>query len=107
MKKIVAILLVLAFVLSLSGCGEKEKTPLEKARDRAVSIGQSFLDFEITAEEARTQLDSIAVPDRHGEGRYLSIRISLLSYQLIDGLHDLDYEKIADTIESIKKINFK
>ena len=71
MRKIFAIITLAATLLSLlCGCGAKaELEPIEKAQAKAVEIGQQYLDFEITAKEAKEMLDSIKVPETEGEGK--------------------------------------
>ena len=95
MKKILALAMVLC--LSLAGCGA---TPIEKCQQRAVSIGEQFLDFEISEEEAIERLESLRVPETEGNGQlYLDCDIDALAFSIRIGS---SYEKIKDRVDSIR-----
>jgi hypothetical protein len=99
MKKLCAALLAAVMLFSLCACGEK--TPFEKAKQRAVEIGEQYLDYEITDEEAIERLEAIRVPETEGNGQlYLSASISALAFKIRT---EASYEAIKDDIESIKK----
>ena len=66
MKRTMALFLVVISLLMFSAC--KEKSQIEKAQEKIVSIGQQFLDYELTVDEAREQLDSIVIPEIEGSG---------------------------------------
>jgi hypothetical protein len=66
MKKLLALLLAVCLLLSLSACGD---TPIEKCQKKVVSVGEAYLDFEITIDEAVSQLESIKVPETEGDGQ--------------------------------------
>ena len=55
MKRILAVLLTILMVFSLTACGEKRK--VEKAKDDIVDIVEQYLDGEITSVEAYQMLD--------------------------------------------------
>ncbi len=96
-KRFIALLCALLIVLGLVGCGEK--SPIEKAQEKAVDIGEQYLDFEITAKEAKEMLDSIKVPETEGNGQlYLQVDIDALSYNIMYGD---SYEDIAERVEWI------
>lgn len=102
MRKIFAIIALAATLLSLlCGCGaDKELEPIEKAQAKAVEIGQQYLDFEITAKEAKEMLDSIKVPETDGSGQLaLDVDISYLSF--IIGKQDSTYKEIKEKVEYI------
>lgn len=96
MKKI--ILLSFCITLILSGCGASD---IERAQARAVDIGESYLDYEITAQEAAEQLDSILVPETEGNGQtYLEADITALSFAITR--RDSTYEEVEVKVEYIK-----
>lgn len=96
MKKF--IILLFCITLILSGCGASD---IEKAQARAVEIGESYLDYEITAQEAAEQLDSILVPETEGNGQtYLEADITALSFAITR--RDSTYEEVAEKVEYIK-----
>ena len=97
MKK--TILVLLALVLLLSAC--REPTPIEKAQQKAVSIGEQFLAYEITGAEAREQLNSIKVPETEGGGHVrLRSHIGTLAYMI--GSQDATYEEIETRVEWLR-----
>lgn len=102
MKRTIAIVICLVLVLGMfTGCGEKELTPIEKAQARAVEIGEQYLNFEITGEEARKLLNGIKVPEvETGNGQtYLEADIGYLAF--IIAKQDSSYEKIKERVEWI------
>lgn len=101
MRKIFAIVILAATLLSLFvGCGQKEQEPIEKAQAKAVEIGELYLEYEITGEEARKRLDSIKVPDTEGNGQiYLEADISALSFYILR--QESSYEDIREKVEWI------
>lgn len=57
--RIISIIIVLSFATCLfAGCG-KEKSRNEKARDKAVEICEKYLNFELSKEETKEQLNNI------------------------------------------------
>lgn len=107
MKKIFMCFLALCLLVVLCSCGSQEElTPIEKAQQRAVEIGEQFLDYELTREEAREQLDSILVPETEGNGQvYLEADINYLSFLLLK--NDSSYEDIKDRVEDIKNFTYE
>ncbi len=102
MRKIFAVIILAATLLSLlCGCGAKaELEPIEKAQAKAVEIGQHYLDFEITAKEAKEMLDSIKVPETEGDGQLqLDVDIGVLSFLI--GKQDSTYEDVRKKVEFI------
>ena len=107
MKKVIALLLIAATLLSLlTGCGAKELSPIEKAQARAVEIGEQYLNFEITGTEARKLLDDIKVPEvETGNGQvYLSADIGYLAF--IIAKQDSTYEEIEERIRQIAEYDY-
>lgn len=109
MKKLLSVLLVVCLILTLPACGkeeEKELTPIEKCQQKVVSIGEAYLNYEITAAEAREQLDSIKVPETEGSGQ-LSLQVDkdYLSYLMIR--QGATYEEIEDRVEAIRNSTYK
>ena len=79
-KKAIALIMIVC-TLSLVAC--KEKTQIEKAQDRIVEIGKQYLNYELTADEAKEKLDSIIIPDIEGnEDLYLTVDRDALSYYI-------------------------
>ena len=107
MKKIIVAIISMAIVLGLfAGCGEKELSPIEKAQARAVEIGEQYLNFEITGEEASRLLKAIKVPAAEsGDGqRRLELDISLLASSMV--MSAFDYEDIERQVKSIAKYDY-
>jgi hypothetical protein len=107
MKKAIALILSMAIVLGLfAGCGEKELSPIEKAQSRAVEIGEQYLNFEITGEEARKLLNGIKVPAvETGNGQtYLDADIGYLAF--IIAKQDSTYEEIEKRVKSIASTDY-
>ncbi len=99
MKKLLLILLSLSLLLPLVSC--VEPSPIEKVQQRVVSIGEQFLDCELTAEEAKEMLDSIKVPETEGYGKvYLKADIASLCLAILKP--DSTYEDIQERIDHIK-----
>jgi hypothetical protein len=86
-------------VLLLSACSEP--TPIEKCQQKAVSIGEQYLNYESTGAEAREQLDSIKVPETEGGGHVrLRSHISTLAFMI--GSQDASYEEIEKRVEWLR-----
>lgn len=98
MKKIFAVVTLLALLLTMAGC-RKEPEPIEKAQARAVEIGRQYLDFKITAAEAKEMLDSIKVPEvESGHGQLsLEVDIGYLSFLIIKW--DSSYKDVEEQVE--------
>ena len=107
MKKVIALIVAATIVLGLfAGCGEKELTPIEKAQARAVEIGEQYLNFEITGEEASKLLKAIKVPaTESGDGqRRLELEISLLASSMV--MSTFTYEDIERQVKAIAKYDY-
>lgn len=107
-KKIELFMLITIFAATLLvGCGSK--TQIEKAQAKIVSIGEQFLDYELTREEAKKQLDSITIPSTEDNGdSFLSVDKDYLEYLIIKtGTNDKTYDEIKEKIQHIKKGNYK
>jgi hypothetical protein len=103
MKKVFAVISVLLLLFSLVGCA---KEPIEKAQAKIVEIGEQFLDYEITATEAREMLKSVMVPpaENYENGKlYLEVDRDYLAWLI--GKGD-SYEDIADKVAYIKKADY-
>lgn len=99
------IFLIFSVVLAvfLAGCSEEDKA-LKKAQKRAVEIGEQFLDYELTAAEARELLDDILVPETEDNGQLaLQCDIDALSFAI---LSKDSYEDIQDKVEYIKDTDY-
>lgn len=102
--RILSIIMLLAVVSVLFvGC---EKTQIEKAQDKIVSIGEQFLDYEITADEAIEQLDSIAIPST-GDSLGLQVDKDYLGYLILKTqTNRATFEEIDEKIKYINKANY-
>ena len=104
--RIVSIVLILAaIVVIFVGCGEKSQ--IEKAQDKVVSIGEQFLDYEITADEAIEKLDSIAIPST-GDSLGLEVDKDYLGYLILKTItNSATFEEIEEKINYINKANYE
>lgn len=107
MKKGLIILLIGLTVLTFGGCGEKSQ--IEKAQDKIVEIGEQFLDYELTADEARERLDSVIVPVGDGIGfSSLDTSKDFLSYLILKSENGTStFEEIEEKIMHIKETNYE
>lgn len=104
MKRFISFIISATIILSLfSACSS---SPLEKAQDKVVEIGNDFLDYKITAKEAIEKLDSIIVPkddNLHG-ATVLECYISILRTMLLkvdSGFGDVSFEEISEKVDEI------
>lgn len=107
MKKARFLLIFMAVLaLFLTGCnGKKEPAPIEKAQQRVVEIGEQFLNYEITASEAKEMLDSILVPETEGNGQtFLKGDIAALQFNIISV--NATYEAVQKKVQYIKEANY-
>lgn len=103
MKKVFLLLLVLCMLFSVAGCGEL--TPIEKCQQRAVRIGEQFLNYEITEDEAVEQLESLRVPETEGTGQFeLEADIASLAFKI---RIESSYEDISNKIELIRNDKYE
>lgn len=114
MKKAIVFLILAATLLGLLvGCGSKEtaaareRTPIEKARDRAVEIGQQYLDFEITASEAKQLLGDITVPEVESGDGSLFLRSAINHLVFILGRQGTTYEDVESEVEHLVSMDFE
>lgn len=112
MKKFLAITTVAASLLTLFvGCGaeaeaKRELRPIEKAQARAVSIGEQYLDYEISASEAKALLEDIVVPEMEvGDGQ-LYLRIAIRYLANIIGRPETTYQDIEKEVKEIASMDF-
>lgn len=103
MKRIVVTILTMFLVLTFFGCGS-EKTQIEKAQDKIVQIGEQFLDYELTVDEAREKLESIIIPETEGNGKlFLSTDRDYLSFLILKTkTNSATFEEIQDKIDYIR-----
>ena len=106
MRKNLVFIVIAIISLLFASCGEKSQ--IEKAQDKIVLIGNEFLDYELTAEEAIKQLDSILIPDIEGNGDlYLEADKDNLSYLITKSkINTASFEEIQEEINHIKKQNY-
>ena len=109
MKKVVALLIVIVTLGALfAGCtGEKtsNKEPIIKAQEKVVQIGQDFLDYEITAEDAVANLRSVLVPNAFKDGHDRLVGDIEMLIFLIDR-EDRTYDSIERKVDYIKKSKY-
>ena len=107
MKKAFFILLVGVMIFTFCGCGEKSQ--IEKAQEKIVEIGEQFLEYELTADEAREKLDSVIVPVGDGFGfSNLDTSKDYLSYLILKSKNGrATFEEIEEQIMNIKKSNYE
>ena len=107
MKKGLIVLLIGVTVFTFGGCGEK--TQIEKAQDKIVEIGEQFLDYELTADEAKERLDSVIVPVGDGLGfSSLDTSKDFLSYLILKSENGMStVEEIEEQITNIKESNYE
>lgn len=107
MKKVFAILLAFVMIFSLCSCGEKSQ--IRKAQDKIVEIGEQFLDYKLTADEAEDQLRGVVIPRGDGTGDELLIgdvwRLGVLVVQVENGYNT--FEDFEAQLEEIKKENYE
>ena len=103
MQKLLCLFVALCLLVSLAGCAV---TPIEKCQQKAVSIGEAFLNYEITGKEAREQLDALVVPETEGNGQvYLKADIGYLAF--IIAKVGASYAEIEDEVESIRNNTYE
>lgn len=106
-KKQLSFILILVFVATLFiGCG---KTQVEKAQDKIVSIGEQFLDYELTIDEAREQLESVVVPPKDETAIWsLDSDKDHLEYLILKARNNSTlFEEIKEKVQDIKNRNYK
>lgn len=108
MKKSLIILLAGIIIFSFGGCGNEE-TQLQKAQNKIVEIGEQFLDYELTADEADEKLDSILVPTGEGMGfSSLERDKSYLSFLIIKSKNgNATFTEIEEEIKHIKESDYE
>ncbi len=111
MKKFAYISFILVFICVLFvGCG-KDKTQIQKAQDKIVEIGEQFLDYELTADEAQEKLESIIIPESEiyeNAKLYLECDRDSLVYYIVEAKSGIgDYKSIKEKLNSIKKCNYE
>lgn len=116
MKKILVVVIALATMLTmLGGCGvlesimqerEPELQPIEKAQARAVEIGRRYLDFELTAKEAKEMLDSIKVPEVSTGHGQLSLEVDIGYLSFIIGKQGSSYAEVEKKVNWIESYDY-
>jgi hypothetical protein len=106
MKKQFIITLLLSAIV-LTGCGEKSQ--IEKAQEKIVEIGEQFLEYELTADDAKARLDSVIVPAGDGIGfSALDTSKDFLSYLILKSKNGRStFEEIEEQITKIKESNYE
>lgn len=107
MKNGFIILLIGVMAFTFVGC--KEKTQIEKAQDKIVEIGEQFLDYELTADEARERIDSVIVPNGDGLGfSSLDVDKDFLSFLILESKSGMStFEEIEEKITDIKVSDYE
>lgn len=107
MSKKIALFILAAIIGTLfTGCAEK--TQIEKAQDKIVSIGEQFINYDLTIDEAKEQLESIIIPETEGTGGLmLNIKKDHLEYLIIKSRNSNSFfDDIQETIQEIKNHDF-
>ena len=104
MKKIFAVILALFMIFTFVACGSAEASPVEKGCARAAQIGQQYLDFEISEEEALAQISEVVVlmlPLLEELDTDTRLSISVRLNTLRQGIRYHDYNKVANAIADL------
>jgi hypothetical protein len=101
-KRFTALLCAVLILVGLTGCG---KTPIDKVQDRAVEIGEQFLDGELTKAEAREKLGSLMVPETEGTGQ-ITLEGDIRYLHFVIGKNDSTYEDVKYEIDHIAARNY-
>ena len=88
----------------LTGCSTEDKA-LKKAQKRAVEIGEKFLDYELTAAEAKELLDDILVPETEDNGQ-LALQCDIDALRFAITRVDASYEDVQGKVEYIRDANY-
>ena len=107
LKKVIALFLVGAIIgIFFVGCSEQSQ--IEKAQSKIVSIGEQFLNYELTIDEAETQLESIANPSTDCSGASsLSADKNFLKYLNVKSRNNKTvFDEIKEKIQYIKKHDY-
>lgn len=107
MKKGFITLLIGVMIFTFGGCSEKSQ--IEKAQEKIVEIGEQFLNYELTADEAIDKLNSVIVPSGNGAG-FLSLDSNkdYLSYLILKSKNGhATLEDITEKVTEIKKSNYE
>lgn len=106
---LVFISVLVVLVLGVFGC-QKEKTSIDKAQEAIVSVGDGFLNYELTVDEAKEKLDSIVIPETKGNGSlYLEVDKGSLYFALcgVDNFWDAtSFEDIKEEVDSIRNKDY-
>ena len=104
MTRLLSLVVVLCLLVTLASCGA-ELTPIEKCQQKVVSIGEAYLNYDITSAEAIEQLDSLRVPETEGHGQLsLEVDIAALSFAIRT---EASYASIERKIDSIRKYTYE
>ncbi len=103
------LVIILITSFSLTACSDSDTKQLRKAQKAIIKIGDQFLDYKITTEEASDRLESIALPASDTSGaRLLDILKSSLEYEFKIGKSgEPDFDAIKDDIDKIKDVDIE
>lgn len=106
-NKILSFVLMVVFISTLF-CGCRNKSQIEKAQEKIVTIGERFLDYELTIDDAVEQLDSIILPKTDGYGYLLlDSQKNYLTYLIIKSeTNTFIFDEIKEEIQDIKQKNY-
>lgn len=104
MKKIYVVIFSFCLIAIFCSCGNQ--SAIKQAQQRVVEIGEKYLNYELTKDEAKELLDSIVVPETQGNGQlYLESDIAALSFAITK--QNASYEDIYEKVDYIKNRTYE
>lgn len=108
MKKFTIAILAILMLLILAGCDtSSDMAPIEKARGRAVEIGEQYLNFEITGKEAKELLEDIKVPETKTGYSSDSLRSRIKYLCFIIVRPETTYEQVEEKVRDIAEMDLE
>ena len=101
LKRIICLILSLCFFFC--GCSSKPDT-YEEVKDEIISITNSYIQGEISNDEAYGKLENIKMPAVDGESSTTELLTQLMV--IFEGLNNDDKEVVAECVENILDIEF-
>ena len=100
-KVLITILTLIIILIGLTGCSNS--SPLDKARKRAIKIGEDYLNYEITNKEAIELLNDIIIPEDDNNDDlviYICIR------DLQENIENKNYNGIIEEITTLRQYSY-
>lgn len=101
LKRIICLILSLCFLFC--GCSSKPAT-YEEVKDEIISIADSYIQGEISNDEAYEKLESIKMPAADGKSSTSELLIQLMV--IYESLDDDDKDAVSECIDNISDIEF-